>query len=620
MKRGLTPHRNSVRAAIFARFARAVKATGWGAMIRANSGNVAVMAALTMTTVVGIASLTINTGTAWNHRRGLQSANDAAALAAVIPMLQSQSAGGVVPTSTAASIVNSSLAGNGYQDAVVDSVTLGTFCPDLNIPEADRFTPGAVPCTDGSYTGPVPNAVRVTTHLAVPLYLAVALYLGQDSVSTTVSSTATAIDEAGFTAGTGLVNVDTATSPVLNAVLGGMLGTQVDLSAVSYQGLGSARVNALNTLSDIATSANLSVGSYGSMSGSSVSLGNVLAGEVTAMGQQSSLTSVNASALQGMQSLSAAVNGEGSLTVGNLLNVAAWQTDASATSPTALQAWIDPFRLATAAIQIANGQNTLTIPTSGLGLPGLASLTVAATAGTPAQQVPESYASSGAGAVGASMSTSQVVLNAGLSASPPAVSLSALLSASVSVNLTAGVTVANGTAALSGVACGTNPASDATVAITGTTSAATVAVTGNGTVTLTLLGVPTKIKFTLSANSQLGAGGPTTLTFTQTEIQNATSQRIASDDFASTTLTSLSQSLSNQASNQISVSIAGVQIAGLNAAMLTTITNLVSSTIGGLVSTLDVVVNGATAALGVQVGYMDVTATGVRCGVPALVK
>jgi uncharacterized membrane protein len=38
-----------------------------------------------------------------------------------------------------------------------------------------------------------------------------------------------------------------------------------------------------------------------------------------------------------------------------------------------------------------------------------------------------------------------------------------------------------------------------------------------------------------------------------------------------------------------------------------------------LAAALDPLVDGLLEALGVKLGYMDVTATGVRCGVPALV-
>jgi uncharacterized membrane protein len=84
-------------------------------------------------------------------------------------------------------------------------------------------------------------------------------------------------------------------------------------------------------------------------------------------------------------------------------------------------------------------------------------------------------------------------------------------------------------------------------------------------------------------------------------------------------LSSLTTSLQNQATTQLNVSIGGLSL-GVSAGNLSLITGLVSSTLATLVQVLDPVINGATAALGVQVGYMDVTATGMRCGTPALVN
>ncbi len=67
-----------------------------------------------------------------------------------------------------------------------------------------------------------------------------------------------------------------------------------------------------------------------------------------------------------------------------------------------------------------------------------------------------------------------------------------------------------------------------------------------------------------------------------------------------------------------------LQLASLNLPALTSLTPLLTPALAAaltpLAATLDAVIDDATAALGVQVGYMDVMGTGVRCGVPAIVN
>jgi uncharacterized membrane protein len=71
----------------------------------------------------------------------------------------------------------------------------------------------------------------------------------------------------------------------------------------------------------------------------------------------------------------------------------------------------------------------------------------------------------------------------------------------------------------------------------------------------------------------------------------------------------------------MAVTVLGINLSPLLAPLITALTNTLSNTTNGLAATLlNPVIDQVTTALGVEVGYMDVTATGVRCGVPALVN
>jgi uncharacterized membrane protein len=432
-----------------------------------------------------------------------------------------------------------------------------------------------------------------------------------------VSSTAAGLDEAGFSIGTGLISASTANSPLLNAVLGGMLNTNLSLSAVSYDGLANAQINALSLLNNIATNASVNVGTIGGLANASATLGTVLQAEASVLSSAGTLTTAQAAALNGLQLLQAAIYGQPSVSVGNLLNVGAWQTAQAgyAAAPSALQATVNVLQVATAAIQLSGGGHAATIQASGLGLPGLSALTVSATAGSP---MTNGYIGSGDGYVGASASTSQVAIGVGLTPAPVSVGVPGVAAVQVSLALPLNVSIANGTASLSSVACSTNAATDSTMTVTGSTGVATLDATLTAKVAVQVLGLNVlTTNITVPLNVQVGSSGPTPLTFTQSDVQNQVVKRISSTDLLSTTTASLMSSLSSQAGAKINVQLLGLNLPALNS-LAPLVSSAVSLALTPLAATLDTVIDTTAAALGVQVGYMDVMATGVRCGVPAL--
>ncbi len=589
------------------------------ALANSERGSVAVLGAILITLVIGCTAMAVDLGSLSGERRSLQSATDAAAMAAVIPLEQNQVVNTPPDTSRLYAIVVDALAGNHYPNAIVDSVVAGTFCPDPTLAPAARFTPGSASCASGVYNGPVPNAVRATSHVQSPFYLAKAIMQGQSGQTVSVTATAAGLDEAGFSIGTGLVSVNSAESPVLNAVLGGMLGTSLSLSAVSYEGLANTQINALDFLSALASNATVNVATVGGLANASASLGTVLQVEAAVLKAEGAPSATLTAALAGLQALSANIYGQPTVQIGQLLNVAAWQTSnaGGVAAPTALQATVNAMQIATAAIELAQNGQTATIPTSGLSLAGLGSLTVSATVGSPMQNI---YPGSGDGYIGAAAETAQVNMNVGLDPPPISIGLPSVAAIQMSLALPVSVHVASGTAYLSTIACGGNPATDANVTVTGASSIATLNATLSAHVAVQLLGATvlgTTIEIPL--NVQVGAGGPTALIFTQADIQSGALKRIASEDVLSTTTSSLMSTLSSQMGAKINL-----QLASLNLPALTSLTPLLTPALAAaltpLAATLDAVIDDATAALGVQVGYMDVMGTGVRCGVPAIVN
>jgi uncharacterized membrane protein len=123
----------------------------------------------------------------------------------------------------------------GDPDADIDLV-VGTLA---TVDHLRTFVPGVIGDA---------NAVQVTARHTINSSLVAGGWLGG---TTTQERQAIAFDEvnAGFSAGSFLVSVNSDDALVLNAVLGGLLGGSVNLSAASYEGLASAQV----TLEALAT-------------------------------------------------------------------------------------------------------------------------------------------------------------------------------------------------------------------------------------------------------------------------------------------------------------------------------------------------------------------------------
>jgi uncharacterized membrane protein len=603
---------------IFRRDGRAARLSNFSPASLAGDrrGNAVVMTAMLMTVIVGCAALTVDLGSLSHDRRSLQASNDAAVMAAVRPILNTQTYGATPDTSRLSSIITASLTSNGYSDAVIDNAVAGTYCPDPSLAVSARFTAGAGSCSPAIYTGPVPNAVQSNVHVQSPYYFGRIFSGGQSGEAIYVTSLAVGMDEAGFTIGTGLISVNTANSPLLNSVLGGMLGTNLSISAVSYQGLANTQIDALTFLNALATNANVNVATIGNLANASASLGTVLQAEITALNASGTPTGNSADALAALQALQSGVYGNPSVAIGALLNASAYETASAGAgaAPTALSASVNAFQVATAAIQLANGNNSLTISPSGLNLPGLASLSVSATAGTPAQTA---FPGGGLGFVGTGATTSQVNMQLSLQVNPVAINVG-VASASASLSMPTTVTLASGKAVLTGISCGANPATDAVLTISGTTGIATIETTLTTHIAITLLGLPVlNANVSAPVTVQVGMGGPTALTFTQSDIANHVTKRISSTDDLATSTGSLASSLASQTNASINVQVLGLTLpSGLVTGLTGGITSALSTTIAPL---LDTVIDNVASALGVQVGYMDVTATGARCGVPAIV-
>lgn len=169
--------------------------------------------------LVATAALGVDAGAMFLQKRKLQGIADAAALSAASD-----------PVAAAAGASRAVLA-NGDDTAAVDRVTMGSYRADAALTPEARFVAGAASA----------NAVRVRIVGSVPSFFGRVLS-GRTRVPIVAEATAARINLAAFALGTNVVAVE---GGLANAILSGLAGADLQLTAVGYEGLTSTKVDVL---------------------------------------------------------------------------------------------------------------------------------------------------------------------------------------------------------------------------------------------------------------------------------------------------------------------------------------------------------------------------------------
>lgn len=594
-------------------------------------GAIAPFAALMLVPLIGTAALATDVGLWYAQQRHLQVATDVSALSAALKITD------------ATAIAGNLLKANGFETASLTSAVPGVYCPDGATP-ADRFKTGLTACETGGAAPDEYSAVQVTAHTTVPGVLSRSLMktddgqAGQGGASgqegiypISTRSTAARIDEAGLQAGTGLLTLDTTQSPLLNAVLGGVLGTKINLTAVHYNGLVNADIDALTFLDALATHVGASVGTYDGLLDSRIKVGDILQAAIDVLHRQGNIAGVDLDALNALLALQSQITGNPDLALGTLLDLGFWKTQevGSSTKPSALQAGLNLYQLVTLSAQVANSQNFISIPALTVGLPGIASVTVSATVIEKPQRPPFAF-----GPKGISVHTAQVRTQIKLQL----LDLFGLLGQGV--QLPVYIEAASGDATLGPITC--DP--DVRVEVDATVHAAAAYI---GTTTMDVMtNFSHKIDYQkdiqraplvdvgllfiglvhIDGRAKLELfEGQKTMVFDKQDIDDQVAQQVWGGGVVDNLLGSLGIDPVTKQPNldlraciltlgqtcllPVDLSVVSGTVTALN--------QLLAPVIKGL---LDPLVDNLLAALGVRVGVMDVVVTGVRCGVPVLIK
>lgn len=536
-------------------------------------GNFAMISAGLMTLMIGCAGLAIDLGTIFADRRKTQSTADLAAIVAAANLSN--------PVNAATATVTQ----NNYPASALVKVETGTYTANSAIAPQARFVTPAVA---------IPNAARVTLTTKTPLYFA--RYLtGASYFNITTTATATSTEMATFAIGSRLLSVN---GGALNALLGAMLGTTLSLSVMDYNALISAKIDALDFLSALATRVNLTAGTYNDLLNSNVKVGDIIAAALTT--QQ--ITNGANAATTALSTISQAVTGSSTkISPGTLIDLGPFANLTIGQKPK-VGASVSVFDLINTVAQIANGSNQIATSVN-LGLPGLANVSVVVTIGE--RPVGSSWIAMGT--QGVSVHTAQTRILA---------TINVLGSGSIaSINLPVYVEVASGTATLNAVSCG-HPNINTSQVTIGVTPGIVDAWIGNVTMAdmtnfttkpnpppatlVTVLGIP----ITGLAHAGMGNTTPTNVNFSYSDIQAGTKKTVTTTNF----LTSLTSSLLGD----LTINIGGIPLPGLGA--------LVTGILSAVTSPIDQVLASLLSTLGIGLGQVDVWVLGIRCDGAVLVN
>lgn len=308
------------------------------------SGNIVIMSAIMISVIVTMLSV-IDIGFLFFYKREYQKAADMAALAGARNLVGAsglpECASSATPSAQIS--VNQNLAGRPYQQL---TVICGKWTASAGTPDT-RF--------DASVAVNDQNAVRVSVAGAPPRFLPF-------MPETQLVAQATALSDrplAQLRIRNRLVALNTANSALLNSLVGGLLGSSIDLSVAAWQGLLDANVTLLQLFDTLPAVAglNLSAGDYDQLLGTDVSLADVLEAAAVVGGQDATVSAalnqfLSITALQDVQ-----------MSLGELLGVQL------ANPQEALGAQVNLFDLVQAVVQIANNEHavaaTLPIPILG---------------------------------------------------------------------------------------------------------------------------------------------------------------------------------------------------------------------------------------------------------------
>jgi uncharacterized membrane protein len=573
-------------------------------MLGDRKANFTVMAALSAPVALALAAVAIDEASIYTERREAQAMVDLAAITAASNITNINTA--VVTTLTDNGMPNVVVEASGQTIApavgkTVVSVTPGRYAASgANV--SQRFQASVTPY----------NAVRVTLKKIPVRYFASSL-IPSPVIGT--QATASMTPQATFSVGSRLLSVN---GGILNALLSGLLGGNISLSVMDYNGLISADVSVLSFMDGLATQLSLTGVTYSDVLASKATVGQI----ATAMANVPGVGNTAKVALQTIASKSASTV---KIPLNKLVDLGSVGSLGLGQKPAGLGVDASAMGMLTAAAVLANGTNQAQV-NLGATVPGLLSTQLTIAIGEPAQSSPW-LAVDGIGTVVRTAQT-RIKLVATVGIGTPGLGGGISL---LAVNLPLNVEVAYAEAKLTDITCPTGPSS-IKVSIAAQPGIASLHLANSNTsgfgdfsqpqsftnaeiadvsLKLLLINIPL-IQVMGSAATAITNNSPTTLTFDATDITNKTIKTVSTRN--------ITQSLTTSLVSNLSLSVNAVGLGIDLTALLGAVKPAVVAVLNGITAPVDDLLYNVLSALGVGVGQADVRVTGATCGRAVLVQ
>lgn len=217
---------------------------------KTQQGVVTIFAVIMMLSLLAFFAVVTDTGRLYLEKRSLQKNADLAALETALRYCRDQT-----------------MSGEELDAAALNVILRNNFAGDFDEDEGDATV-------NTTLNG---NAVTVDLAYIVPASLFEQILSGHDDINLTARATAKACEPtAQLTMRSNLLTVDSSQSAVLNGLLGGLLGTTLNLGVGDWQSLLDTNINLLSYFDALATELSLDAGNYDGILTTDVSIGDLL--------------------------------------------------------------------------------------------------------------------------------------------------------------------------------------------------------------------------------------------------------------------------------------------------------------------------------------------------------
>ncbi len=562
-------------------------------------GNIAIMAALSAPLIISTLALGIDFGAMTLQQRRLQQLSDIGAIVAASDINNAASnlvtnyqqnglnvavkSGVAYATSSGTKLLNAAQLDT--YDAVVQ-YTPGIYLADPTVPPAQRFVAGTQPY----------DAVKVAIQQKAQLTFAASI-IPPPTLGAT--GTASASKLAAFSVGSRLASLN---GGILNAILGGLLGTTVSLKVADYDALAAANIDLLSYLDLLATKLNVTAGTYDDLLATDISYPRLLDTLAATQGLTPTVSKAITSLSKGLGTTQIKVKLQNLLSLGSV-----GERMIGSGSHLLLEA--SALDIISASAFAANQGKQVGVNLAGT-VPGLTSVTLKIAIG----ERPKGIASNAIGTTGSAVRTAQIriAIEAGVTG------LSTI--AGIKVRVPLYVEAAYAEAKLASFACLGGGPKSAIIGVDVVPGVAEIALGDVDPTAMANFGTKPRVtsatiidalllKVNALADINLTNTSKTRLTFQPNDITNKAIKNVSTRD----TLTSAVQSLIAGTDIQIQLLILTL---GTNKAVMQAIADTLSS----VTTPLDDVLYNTLLMLGIKIGEADVRFTDARCQQSVLVQ